>query len=77
MSNRIEVELTSRREDGTWTWRAAGARQPKGVVEGSLLPEGAKVGDVLKAEAEVGIDGIQLVSVTAGTTRARKEPLLF
>ena len=32
MSSRIEVELTSQREDGTWTWRAAGARQPKGVV---------------------------------------------
>ena len=32
MSRRLEIELTSTREDGTWTWRAAGAKVPKGVV---------------------------------------------
>ena len=32
MSRRIEVELTSSRDDGTWTWRAAGAKQPAGVA---------------------------------------------
>ena len=58
MSNRLEVVLTSRRPDGTWTWRAAGARQPKGVVEEALLPAGAAVGDVLRVEAEVSVDGI-------------------
>ena len=46
MPSRIDVELTSARPDGTWTWRAAGAREPKGVVEASVLPEGAKVGDI-------------------------------
>jgi hypothetical protein len=60
MATRLEVELTSVREDGTWTWRAAGARQPRGVVAGSLVYEGAKVGDVVRAEAEFELDGIVL-----------------
>lgn len=63
MSRRIEVELTSAREDGTWTWRAAGAREPKGEVAGELLPAESSVGDVLKVEAEFGLDGIDIVSV--------------
>ena len=41
MSRRIEIELTSARPDGTWTWRAAGAQRPKGVLDGSILPAGA------------------------------------
>ena len=52
MSRRIEIELTSVRPDGTWTWRAAGAQKPKGVLDGALLPAGAAVGQVLKAEAD-------------------------
>jgi hypothetical protein len=63
MPRRIEVELTSQRDDGTWTWRAAGARQPKGTLDGSLLFDGAKVGDVVRADAEFGIDGIDIVGV--------------
>ncbi|MEY4373107.1 MAG: hypothetical protein RL219_1876, partial [Actinomycetota bacterium] len=50
MSRRIEIELTSTRPDGTWTWRAAGAREPKGVLSSDVLPSGAKVGDVLKVD---------------------------
>lgn len=57
------MELTSERPDGTWTWRAAGARQPKGVLEGRLLPAGAGVGDVLRAEADIDLDGITVTSV--------------
>lgn len=60
---RIDIELTSSRPDGTWTWRAAGARQPKGVLEGAVLYQGAKVGDVLKAEADFDLDGINVTSV--------------
>ena len=52
MSRRIDIELTSTRADGTWTWRAAGAQKPKGVLDGALLPAGAAVGQVLKAEAD-------------------------
>lgn len=65
MSRRIEIELTSTREDGSWTWRAAGAKQPKGELSGDLLYEGAKVGDVVRAEAEFLLDGIEIVSVLA------------
>ena len=63
MPRRIEVELTSSRDDGTWTWRAAGARQPKGELDGRLLPAGAKVGDVLRAEADFDIEGITVMAV--------------
>ncbi len=63
MSRRIEVELTSARPDGTWTWRAAGAREPRGVVEGSILPPSAKVGDVLRVDADMDVDGISILAV--------------
>ncbi len=63
MSRRIEIELTSTRGDGTWTWRAAGAKQPRGVIEESLLPSGAKVGEVLRVEVEIGLDGMEISSV--------------
>ena len=63
MPRRIEVELTSVREDGTWTWRAAGARQPKGTLDGALLHEGAAVGEVVRADAEFDVDGITITSV--------------
>jgi hypothetical protein len=60
---RIDIELTSARPDGTWTWRAAGARQPKGSLVGSLLHEGASVGDVVKADVEVDVDGMTVTTV--------------
>ena len=63
MSQRLEVMLTSRQPDGTWTWRAAGARQPKGVLSEGLVPAGAAVGDVLRVEAEVSVDGIAVRQV--------------
>lgn len=63
MATRIDIEITSDRGDGTLTWRAAGAKQPKGVFGASLLPEGAKVGDVLRAEAEFTVDGPELISL--------------
>ncbi|MFN2506280.1 MAG: hypothetical protein ABR540_19045 [Acidimicrobiales bacterium] len=73
---RIDIELTSSRPDGTWTWRAAGARQPKGVVAASVLHEGAKVGDVLKAEADFDLDGINVTSVLAPKAKKATPELL-
>jgi hypothetical protein len=61
----MDIELTSKSGDGSWTWRAAGARQPKGVVEGSLVPESQEVGSVLRAEVETGLEGIEVLSLTA------------
>ena len=60
---RMEVELTSTRDDGQWTWRAAGARQPKGSMGADLVPAGSSVGDVLRVEFEQFMDGIEVTSV--------------
>jgi hypothetical protein len=73
MSRKIDVELTSSRDDGSWTWRAAGAKQPKGVLDGALLPSGSSVGDVLRAEAEQDIDGVEIIAVLP-PKGARAEP---
>src|SRR5438093_5232714 len=73
MARRIEIELTSARDDGTWTWRAAGAKQPKGVLDAKLLYEGAKVGDVVRADAEFEIDGITVIAVLPPKSK-RAEP---
>ena len=40
MSRRIDIELTSARPDGTWTWRAAGARNPKECSTARCFPRG-------------------------------------
>lgn len=70
---RIEIELTSSRPDGAWTWRAAGARQPKGALDGSLLYEGASVGDVVRADVEVDVDGMTVTSVVPPKTKKASE----
>ena len=60
---RMEIELTSTRDDGAWTWRAAGARQPRGSIAAQLVPAGSSVGDVLRVEVEQFMDGIEVTSV--------------
>jgi hypothetical protein len=76
MSRRIEIELTSKREDGTWTWRAAGALQPKGVVADSVVPSGAAVKDVVRAEVESDLDGTRVLSITAPKQKTARTGLL-
>ena len=76
MSRRLEIELTSERPDGTWTWRKAGAREPKGEMIATVLPPGSKVGDVLRAEADFLLDGIEILSIVPPKS-ARKEPELL
>jgi hypothetical protein len=73
MSRRIDIELTSAREDGSWTWRAAGAREPRGTVDGTILPSGTEVGAVLRVEIEGHLDGLSVVAVVPAKT-ARAEP---
>jgi hypothetical protein len=72
MSRRIDIELTSQSSDGSWTWRAAGAKQPKGVVEGALVPDGEAVGAVLRADVEVGLEGIEVLALT--TVKPARSP---
>jgi len=73
MARRIDIELTSTRPDGTWTWRVAGAKQPKGVVGADLVPPGAKVGDVLRADAEFELEGTVITAMAAPQGK-RPEP---
>lgn len=76
MSRRIDIELTSNRNDGTWTWRAAGAKAPKGVVQASLLTPTAKTGDVLKVEADFDLDGISVLAVVNLKEKGHRGTLL-
>ena len=65
----MEIELTSQRDDETWTWRAAGARQPRGLIAASMVGNRPKVGDQLRVEAEVELEGITIVSVLPSRDR--------
>jgi hypothetical protein len=75
MANRIDIQLTSRLADDQWSWHAAGAREPRGVVSIALVPDGAKEGDVLRAEVERSLEGIEITALSpsaATTERAAK-----
>jgi hypothetical protein len=74
MPRRIEIELTSHAA-GVWTWRAAGAKQPKGAVDDSMVPEGSSTGDVLRAEIESGLDGIDIVSLERKAPKVESAPV--
>ena len=76
MSKRIDIELTSNRGDGTWTWRAAGAKTPKGTLNGSILDANAKTGDTIKVEAEFDLDGVEILSVVKTKEKSVRGNLL-
>ena len=78
MSRRIEIEITSLNGDVA-TWRAAGAKLPKGTLSAALVQGGAVVGNVYRADVENYMDGIEVISVlppkTASPLDPRKERL--
>ena len=76
MPRRIDIELTSALADGSWTWRAAGARKPNGQMDGSLLPPGSAVGDILKVEVEQMLDGIEIQSIVHNREKAEDANIL-
>ena len=76
MPHRIDIELTSAGDDGSWTWRASGARQPRGVLDGSILPDKSAVGDQLKVEADYGVDGISIQSIVTAPKREERSEVL-
>lgn len=70
MPRRIDIELTSALADGSWTWRQAGSKVPKGVIDGGILPAESKVGDQVKVEVQQGIDSMDVLSVVKGRDKA-------
>lgn len=76
MSSRLEIEITSKIDDLSHTWRAVGAKQPKGNIKSSLLPSGVKVGETFRVEADFLLDGIEIVSVLPPKAK-RDEPVFL
>ena len=78
MSRRIEIEITSLNGDVA-TWRAAGAKLPKGTLSAALVQGGAVVGNVYRADVENYMDGIEVIAIlppkTASPLDPRKERL--
>jgi hypothetical protein len=75
MGHRIEVELTSQSDETTWTWRAAGAKQPRGTVSAGLVPSGTAVGSVLRAEVETTLDGTTVTALLAPKGKSVPKPI--
>jgi hypothetical protein len=73
MSRRIEIEITSLNGE-TATWRAAGAKLPKGVLQASLVPGGPVIGNVYRADIEQYMEGIEVLSVMAPKTASPLDP---
>ncbi len=76
MTRRMDIEVTSTRPDGTFTWRQAGARAPKGTGPADVLPSDAKIGDVLRADIEIDMDGPVILAVAPIKQRERNVTLL-
>ncbi|HEX7443772.1 MAG TPA: hypothetical protein VF320_07795, partial [Acidimicrobiales bacterium] len=75
MGHRIEVELTSQSDETTWTWRAAGAKLPRGTVSADLVPPGTAVGSVLRAEVEMTLDGTTVTALLAPKGKSAPKPV--
>ena len=73
MSRHIEIEITSLNGDVA-TWRAAGAKLPKGVLRASLVPGGPVVGSVYRADIEQFMEGIEVLSVMPPKTASPLDP---
>ena len=73
MSSRLDIEITSKINETSHTWRAVGAKEPKGTIKTSLLPKGADVGHAFRVEAEFLLDGIDIIAVLPPKAK-RDEP---
>jgi hypothetical protein len=73
MSRHIEIEITSLNGDVA-TWRAAGAKLPKGVLQASLVPGGPVVGSVYRADVEQFMEGLEVLSVMPPKTASPLDP---
>ena len=73
MSRRIDIEITSLNGELA-TWRAAGAKLPKGVLQSALVPGGPVVGNVYRADVEQFMEGIEILSVTPPKAASPLDP---
>jgi hypothetical protein len=73
MSRKLDIEITSVNGDAA-TWRAAGAKQPKGVVPTSLLGGEVSVGTVYRAEIEQFMEGVEVLSVAPPKSASPLDP---
>ena len=73
MSRRIEIEITSLNGDVA-TWRAAGAKLPKGTLDASLITGGPVVGTVYRADVEQYMERIEVVAVLPAKTASPLDP---
>ncbi len=73
MPRRIEIEITSVTGQLA-TWRAAGAKLPKGVLDTSLIPGGPVVGKVYRADIEQYMEGIEILAVLPAKTASPLDP---
>ena len=73
MSRRIEIEITSLNGDVA-TWRAAGAKLPKGMLSAALVPGGAVVGGIYRADVEQYMEGIEILSVMPPKSASPLDP---
>jgi hypothetical protein len=73
MSRRLDIKITSV-NGATATWRAAGAKQPKGVLDVTLLGDGFVVGATYRAEIEQYMEGVEVLSVTPPKTASPLDP---
>ena len=73
MSRRIVIDITSLNGDVA-TWRAAGAKLPKGILNSSLIPGGPVVGNTYRADVEQYMEGIEILSVMAPKTASPVDP---
>jgi FtsZ-binding cell division protein ZapB len=76
MARRIDIEVTSLRPDGSFTWRQAGAKAPRGAGAAGLLPDGSKIGDVLRADIETDMDGAVVLAIAPIAEKKRNVTLI-
>ena len=73
MSRRIEIEITSLNGDVA-TWRAAGAKLPKGTLAASLIPGGPVVGAVYRADIDQFMERMEVTAVLPPKTASPLDP---
>jgi hypothetical protein len=74
MAHRMDIELTAQVSPEAWTWRAAGARQPRGTVAAALVPDGTAPGAVLRAEVETTLDGTTVLALAPKRAKGDERP---